>query len=177
MPIPMISSRLVAYCCFAATKSGTSSRQGAHHVAQKLHTTTWPRHSSSCRARPSRSTKLAESSRAAPLRDCTTSAPTRAPPAAAAAATPASASALRRAGRIAQERAHFGDARAVHHLSRLRRLQGNALVAGVEHRKLERRPLPLERQDAHGVGAVAGKAPALLGGVRNVAVEEIDLDV
>ena len=50
----------------AASNKGSSSRQGAHQLAQKLHKSGRPCHSDSLRLRPERSGKLAASSFAAP---------------------------------------------------------------------------------------------------------------
>src|SRR5881394_2021428 len=124
MPIPITEKPNFAA---AASKSGISSRQGAHQVAQKLKSATLPCHSLSWRIRPERSGKEAESSFPAPVADWMASAPTSAPAASAAAPAPPRISASRRS--IAKQRGELGDAGALHDAAGLGALQGQPLVA------------------------------------------------
>src|SRR5262245_10454847 len=177
MPMPTISVPDGSHCCFAATSNGTSSRHGAHQVAQKLHRSALPCQSLSRRGRPSRSVKRAASSCAAPLRDWSANAPNNAPAIAAASPTPAMASASRRLLAIAQEYSNLGYAGALHHPTGLRGLEREPFVPRVEHRKPERRILPAERKHAHVVHPATGEAPALVRGEGEAPLEQEELDV
>src|SRR6185369_12233921 len=131
MAMPTICRPNDAFSRAAASNKGSSSRQGAHQLAQKLHKMGRPPHSDSRRLRPERSGKLEESSSFPP--DCCRSLDIAAiPPAAAATSATAPRMRLRRPGAIPKERPHFGNAGAVHYTTRLRALEGDALVAGIE---------------------------------------------
>ena len=68
--MPTTCTPFPAYFRCAASKRGISSRQGAHQVAQKLHTSACPRQSARPRFSPEGSTKVLESNSPTPLRDC-----------------------------------------------------------------------------------------------------------
>src|ERR1044071_2330887 len=175
MAMPTIWRPIDAFSRDAASNKGSSWRQGAHQVAQKLHKMGRPPHSDSRRLRPERSGKLEESSSFPPESCRSLDVPT-APPAAAATSATAPRRRLRRPGAIPEKRPNFRNAGAVHYTTRLRALEGDALVAWIENREPKRDTLPRQDQDAHRVRAVPGVAPAFVRGVWDVAVEQKDLD-
>src|SRR5580765_4100200 len=167
---------MAAFSRNAASNKGSSSRQGTHQLAQKLHKKGRPCHSDSLRLRPERSGKLAESSSSLP--DWRRSPNTPAiPPAATAATATAPRMRLRRPGAIPEERTDFRNAGAVHYTTRLGALERDALVARIEDRQPQRDTLPGEHQDAHSARAVPGVAPVFVRGIGDVAIEQIDLDL
>src|SRR2546428_8604138 len=137
MPIPTISAPFAAKASRTATSIGISSRHGAHHVAQKLHTTTRPCHSRRVRLAPERSRNGVASRSAAPLCACSASAPTSPPATAAPAPIAPRIKTSRLAGAIAQERPDLRDSGAVHYAAGLGGLQRQPLVARIEYRQLE----------------------------------------
>src|SRR4029078_6776551 len=119
-----------------AMSNGISSRQGAHQVAQKLATTTFPRHSDSARDLPCRSMNLAfdnasafASRPPAPLSATSTPAARAAPP------TIPATSRLRRRGFIQSHHhcAHFPQPGALGYAAGDRGLQRESFVARVEN--------------------------------------------
>src|SRR6476469_9490819 len=176
MAMPTICRPIDAFSRAAESNKGSSSRQGAHQVAQKLHKSGRPCHSDSRRLRPERSGKLAESS-SFPSARCRSPDVATIPPAAAATTATAPRMRLRRPGAIPKERTDFRDAGAVHYTPRLGALERDALVARIEDRQPQRDTLPGEHQDAHSARAVPGVAPVFVRGIGDVAIEQIDLDL
>src|SRR5437773_9501146 len=162
MPIPTTSAPFAGKTSRTATSIGISSRHGAHHVAQKLHSTTRPRHSRSVRLAPNRSRNGVESRSAAPLCACSASAPSSPPATAAPAPIAPRIRASRLASAIAQERPDLRDFGAVHHPAGLRGLQRKPLVARIKYRQLERRAAPRYRQHADRTRPGLREAPTLL---------------
>src|SRR5438445_8742820 len=148
MPMPTISAPFAAKTSRTATSIGTSSRHGAHHVAQKLHTTTRPCHSRRVRLAPERSRNGAASKSAAPLCACSTRAPASPPARAAAAPIAPRIRTSRLAGAIAQERPDLRDSGTVHYAAGLGGLQRQPLGARIEYRQLEWWHPPHKRQQA-----------------------------
>src|SRR6267143_478324 len=177
MPIPTISAPFAAKTSRTATSIGISSRHQLHQVAQKLHTTTRPRHSRKVRLAPERSRNGAASRSAAPLWACSASAPTSPPATAAPAPIAPRIRTSRLASAIAQERPDLRDSGAVHHAAGLRGLQRKPLVARIEYRQLERRTAPQQRQHADRVRPIPREAPALVRRVREVTVQQKQLHV
>src|SRR6267378_4739011 len=175
MPIPTISAPFAAKTSRTATSIGISSRHGAHHVAQKLHTTTRPCHSRRVRLASERSRNGVASRSAAPLCACSASAPTSPPATAAPAPIAPRIRTSRLAGAIAQERPDLRDSGAVHHAASLRGLQRKPLVARIEYRELERCTPPQQRQHSYRLRSVPREAPAFMRGVRDVTVQQKQL--
>src|SRR5258708_16245250 len=177
MPIRKFSPPFKENTSGTATSIGISSRQGAHHVAKKLKTTTRPCHSRRVRLVPERSRNGAASKSAAPLCACRASAPTSPPTTAAPAPIAPRIRTSRLASAIAQERPNLRDSGAVHHAACLRGLERKPLVARIEYRQLARRTAPHQRQHADRVRPIPREAPALVRRVREVAVQQKQLHV
>jgi hypothetical protein len=84
---------------------------------------------------------------------------------------------LRRPGAISKERADLRDPGSVHDPTGLGALERDALVARIENREPQRDPLHASTRTLTCVRAVPGIAPAFVRGVRDIAVEQEDLDL